>query len=202
MKAMETRSRGNTSRGEKFDEAIHDADVHELPKAGQDVAEIFSEHAEFVWRSLKRLKIPVLDIDDALQEVFLVVYRRIAEYEDRGMMRAWLFSISRQIARHYHRAAGRTERRLQRLVLEGNPPDAEQVMALREAEDLVTKFLEELDENHRLVFHLSDIEGMTAPEISTALGVNLNTVYGRLRSARKRFELTLALHAGQETTER
>jgi RNA polymerase sigma-70 factor (ECF subfamily) len=75
-------------------------------------------------------------------------------------------------------------------------------MALREAEDLVTKFLDELDENHRLVFHLSDIEGMTAPEISTALGVNLNTVYGRLRSARKRFERTVALHAEQETAER
>jgi RNA polymerase sigma-70 factor, ECF subfamily len=202
MKTTETRSRGNTSAGEKFDEAIHDGEVHQLPKAGRDVAEIFSEHAEFVWRSLKRLKIPVLDIDDALQEVFLVVYRRIEEYEDRGMMRAWLFSISRQIARHYHRAATRTERRLQRLVLEENPPNAEHVMALREAEDLVTKFLDELDENHRLVFHLSDIEGMTAPEISTALGVNLNTVYGRLRSARKRFERTVALRAEQETTER
>ena len=188
MKTMETRSRAHAE--------------HDEPRSRQDVAKVFAEHGDFVWRSLKRLKIPPLDIDDALQEVFLVVYRRVSEYEDRGMMRAWLFSISRQIARHYHRSAGRTERRLRRLVLEPDPPDAEQVMARREAEELVTKFLDELDENHRLVFHLSDIEGMTAPEIAAALEVNLNTVYGRLRSARKRFERAIALHMEREAAER
>src|SRR5262249_3351027 len=148
-KAMETRIRGNTSTGEKFDDSIPNREGSQPPESRHDVTEIFSEHAEFVWRSLKRLRIPVLDIDDALEEVFLVVYRRVADYEDRGMMRAWLFSISRQIARHYHRSAGRTENRLRRLVLEPSPPNAEEAMALREAEDLVAKFLDELDENHR-----------------------------------------------------
>ncbi len=52
-----------------------------------------------------------------------------------------------------------------------------------------------------MVFYLSDIEGLTAPEIATALDVNLNTVYGRLRLARKRFERALALRARGETTE-
>ena len=74
-------------------------------------------------------------------------------------------------------------------------------MARREAERIVTSFLEELDEPQRMVFYLSDIEGLTAPEIATALDVNLNTVYGRLRLARKRFERALALRARGETTE-
>jgi len=43
-----------------------------------------------------------------------------------------------------------------------------------------------------MVFFLSDIEGLTAPEIAAALGVKLNTVYGRLRLARKRFEKVVA----------
>ena len=200
---MEPRRRGHTSVGEIFDETIQDGDCAErIGPPAQDVAKVFAEHADFVWRSLRRLKIAQFDIDDALQEVFLVVYRRVSDYEDRGTMRAWLFSISRQVARHYHRAAGRTERRLRRLVLDHDRPDAEEVAARREAEEMVTKFLDELDENHRLVFHLADIEGLTAPEIAAALGVKLNTVYGRLRSARKRFEKAIALHAEGETSER
>ena len=160
------------------------------------VAEVFSVHADFVWRSLRQqLGVRGVDIDDAVQEVFVVVSRRLSEYEDRGLMRAWLFSISRQVARHYHRATTRAESRRRRLVVDVAAPNVEEMMARREAEDLVSEFLDELEEPQRLVFHLADIEGLTAPEIAASLGVNLNTVYARLRSARKRFERVLALRA-------
>ena len=152
------------------------------------IARVFSDQADFVWRSLRRLGVPLADADDALQEVFLVVYRRIADYEDRGFMRAWLFSISRQVSSHYHRGVKRTEERHRGLVPSGTASDAEELVARREAEQIVNGFLEELQEPQRSVFYLSDIEGLTAPEIAAALGVNLNTVYGRLRQARKRFE--------------
>src|SRR6185295_4158846 len=75
------------------------------------IAELFSEHANFVWRSLRGLGVFDADVEDAAQEVFLVVYRRLAEYEDRGLLRAWLFSISRQVASHYRRGANRADRR-------------------------------------------------------------------------------------------
>jgi RNA polymerase sigma-70 factor, ECF subfamily len=156
------------------------------------ITEVFAEHADFVWRSLRRLGVPAADVDDALQEVFLVVYRRLAEYEDRGFMRAWLFSISRQVSSHYHRGVRRSEERHRGLVISTTAPDLEEVIARREAEQVVGTFLDQLDEPHRLVFHLADVEGLTAPEIATALDVNLNTIYGRLRQARKRFERLLA----------
>ena len=57
---------------------------------------------------------------------------------------------------------------------------------------MVRSFLDELDEPQRIVFYLADIEGLTAPEIVAAVGVNLNTVYARLRLARKRFERAMA----------
>ena len=169
--------------------------------AAARIARIFSEHADFVWRSLRRLGVGAADVDDALQEVFLVVHRRLAQYEDRGLMRAWLFSISRQVSSHYHRGLKRSEARHRGLVLTSNPADPEEALARREAERLVNAFLEELDEPQRLVFCLADIEGLTAPEIASALDVNLNTVYGRLRQARKRFEHLLAerTQEGQST---
>jgi RNA polymerase sigma-70 factor (ECF subfamily) len=156
------------------------------------IAQIFSEQADFVWRSLRRLGVPAADADDAVQEVFLVVFRRIAQYEDRGLMRAWLFSISRQVASHYHRGAKRTEERHRGLVISTMAPDLEEVVARHEAEQVVNAFLDELEEPQRLVFYLADIEGLTAPEIAAALEVNLNTIYGRLRQARKRFEQLVA----------
>ena len=173
---------------------------HQVSPPSRQLEEVFAAHADFVWRSLRRLGVRFADVDDAVQEVFLVVYRRVADYEDRGLMRAWLFSISRQVASHYHRAASRAENRRQRLVVDAAAPDLEDVMARREAERIVTSFLEELDEPQRMVFYLSDIEGLTAPEIAAALDVNLNTVYGRLRLARKRFERALAERARGETT--
>jgi RNA polymerase sigma-70 factor (ECF subfamily) len=171
--------------------------VEASPQADK-VREVFSNHADFVWRALRRLGVAAADADDALQEVFLVVFRRIAEYEDRGLIRAWLFTISRQVASHYHRGASRAESRREGLVLELAGADLEESLARREAERLVRGFLEALDEPPRMVVYLSDIEGMTAPEIAAALGVKLNTIYGRLRLARKRFEQAIARRANAE----
>jgi RNA polymerase sigma-70 factor (ECF subfamily) len=160
------------------------------------LASIFQEHADFVWRALRRLGVPAGDVDDALQEVFLVVHRRLADYEDQGHMRAWLFSISRQIASHYHRAQKRRHDREQHSIERSAPLDQDQVLARREAEHLVNTFLEGLDEPRRLVFYLSDVEGLPAPEIAVALGMNVNTVYGRLRQARARFEEAVQAFGG------
>lgn len=170
----------------------------EASPQGELVKEVFAEHANFVWRSLRRLGVASGDVDDALQEVFLVVFRRIAEYEDRGLIRAWLFTISRQVASHYHRGVTRAETRRQGLVLDAAAADLEESLARREAERVVHAFLAELDEPQRMVFYLADVEGLTAPEIAAALAVNLNTVYGRLRLARKRFERALARRAEGE----
>src|SRR5262245_41974643 len=92
----------------------------ERPGAAQ-IAKIFAEHADFVWRSLRRLGVPTADVDDALQEVFLVVHRRLDGYEDRGLMRAWLFSISRQVSSHYHRGVRRSEERHRGIVVSAVP---------------------------------------------------------------------------------
>ena len=156
-----------------------------------EIAEVFSAHADFVWRSLRRLGVPSADADDALQEVFLVVHRRLPEYEDRGLMKAWLFSIARQISSHYHRGVKRTEERHRGLV-STTAPDVEEVVALREAESFVSTFMDELEEPQRMVFYLSDIEGLRATEIAAALSMNLNTVYARLRRARLLFERAVA----------
>ena len=168
-----------------------------LPSSTERIAQLLSLHADFVWRSLRSLGVPEADAEDAAQEVFLVVYRRMADYEDRGLLRAWLFSISRQVASHYHRGANRADRRHRALIADTAGHDVEELFARREAAGLVNAFLDELDEPQRTAFYLADVEGMTAPEIAAALGIKLNTVYGRLRLARKRFEKAVAMQEAE-----
>jgi RNA polymerase sigma-70 factor (ECF subfamily) len=158
------------------------------PEPTLDFARVFDAHATFVWRVLRRLGVPDADAEDAVQDVFIVVHAKRREYEERGSIRSWLFAISRQVASHRRRSVARRERT--RASLPEAPPQANpQELAMRgEAVALVQAFLSQLDEPQAIVFYLADVEGMTAPEIAGALDVNLNTVYGRLRVARQRFE--------------
>jgi RNA polymerase sigma-70 factor (ECF subfamily) len=162
-------------------------------------AEIFQTHADFVWRSLRRLGLSAADAEDALQEVFLVVYRRLDSYEERGVMRAWLFTISRQVANHYRRGAARSERKQQAIAREElSQDDPHDAFVRGESVALVRALLSDLSEPQAMVFWLAEIEEMTMPEVATALGVNLNTAYGRLRLARKRFEQLLRERSDRE----
>jgi RNA polymerase sigma-70 factor (ECF subfamily) len=155
---------------------------------------IYEEHFDFVWRSLRRLGIPDAQLDDAVQDVFVVVHRRLGEFEGRSTMKTWLFGIALRVASVHRRTAAR--RPTEPLV--EDPPDqtanplADTLTEAAEAARLVRELLECLDEDRRAVFVLAELEEMTAPEISAALGVNLNTVYSRLRLARRDFDAALA----------
>ncbi|MET0284856.1 MAG: sigma-70 family RNA polymerase sigma factor [Polyangiales bacterium] len=171
------------------------------PLAGVDreLAVMFDRHASFVWRVLQLLGVPRSDVDDALQEVFLIVLRKLPEYEERGGAKAWLFTIARQVASHARRA---TQRRLRRErgdeLAPGAPEDPHSALERSEATRFVEAFLSKLDERQATVFHLAEVEGMSAPEIADCLGVGVNTVYGRLRLAREQFERALQRQRGQE----
>jgi RNA polymerase sigma-70 factor (ECF subfamily) len=161
--------------------------LHPEGKADEFV-DVFGAHVDFVWRALRRLGVADADAEDALQDVFIVVYRKLHEYEERGTIRGWLFAISRQVACHYRRTQARRQRR------ESIPPrvagddDPHRAAMRREAVAIVQEFLAQLDEERAIVFYLSEVEGMAAPEIASSLGANLNTVYGRLIMSRKQFE--------------
>ncbi len=152
----------------------------------------------FAWRNLRRLGVPEGQLRDAAQDVFLVVHRRLHEFEGRGTVRSWLYSIVVRVAAQYRR----THRRKHLGAVEdahllvdskrlGPEQDAQQNESLR----LLLELLHELDPGKREAFVLAELEGMTAPEIATALGVKLNTVYSRLRAARS--ELRQALRQRQ-----
>jgi RNA polymerase sigma-70 factor (ECF subfamily) len=156
--------------------------------------ELYVEHFTFVWRNLRRLGVADAALSDAAQDVFLVVHRRLADFEPRAALRSWLYSIVVRVARQHRRGARRKpveplDDATHCPVAPGLGPEqlAEQSEALRR---LLT-LLEELDDSKREAFVLSELENLTAPEIAAILGVNVNTIYARVRAARRELESAL-----------
>jgi RNA polymerase sigma-70 factor (ECF subfamily) len=149
---------------------------------------LYDEHFAFVWRSLKRLGVPVEALDDAVQDVFMVALRRRADFRGQSSERTWLFGIAHNVA-HEQRRKQRRASVHEDLDEELSAPHPSPLDALTTAEALrfVRSFLETLDEERRAVFVMMELEQMPAPEVARALGVNLNTVYSRRRAARLEF---------------
>lgn len=157
-----------------------------------EFASLYHRNHGFVWRVLRRLGVPPAALDDATQEVFVVVHRRRHDLREDASIRSWLFGIARRVAADAHRGKARRDRKHDALPPPADAPPLDDELARSEAAEFVRAFLERLDEGHRMVFALSDIEGMTGPEIAEALDLKLNTVYSRLRKARLDFERAVA----------
>ena len=165
----------------------------------QELARWFRDHSLFVWRVLRRLGLDAQSAEDAMQDVFMVVHRRMAEFDpNRGSARAWLFAIARRVAAHSRRADSRRALRLRSVPEPAAPPSPEELASRRRAAALVNDALERLDEPHRMVVYLAQIEEMTAPEIAAATGLPLNTVYSRIRNGRKKLARVLEKLDGED----
>jgi RNA polymerase sigma-70 factor, ECF subfamily len=154
---------------------------------------VYGQNVQFVWRVLRGMGVSDALVEDAVQDVFVVVHRRLAQFDGRHAIRTWLFAIAYRVAREHMRRARRVRQQepLEHQLRDAAPmPDesAERSQALR----VLSELLDRLDDEKRAVLVLTDIEGMTAQEIAAATGVGLNTVYTRLRRARLALNQMLA----------
>lgn len=160
---------------------------------------VYRDHAAYVWRVGRAIGVSDLYIDDVVHDVFLVVQRRLGDFDPRRSMRAWLAGITRRVAGHLARKLERERRRL--AALPAPPPEPTPLDAAQksDAARLMQRFLDRLDPDKRLAFVLLDIEGLTAREVALASGTNPRTVYSRARAARDLFARFVAeLESSQE----
>ena len=152
---------------------------------------LYTEHYDFLWRCALRLGAPPANVEDVVQEAFVVALRRYdrAGFEgpDAARVSTWLFAILHNVLRNHARSEQRRRARLELIAVDQptrSPMHADTSLGLR----LLDEFLTELEPDRRAVFVLSELEGMRGPEIAQALGVNANTIRSRLRAARHAFE--------------
>jgi RNA polymerase sigma-70 factor (ECF subfamily) len=138
---------------------------------------------DFVWRVLARCGVPDEQLEDATQEVFVIMHRRWGAWGS-GPQRAWLYGVTRRVASTQHRTRQRRHRKLAALPTPPEAPRADERLEDQHRLELLAHTLEQLDAERRDVFVLVELEGLSAPEVALALGCKLNTVYSRLRRAR------------------
>lgn len=164
---------------------LDDSDVIEIPSFD----EVYEQHVAFVWRTLRAFGVMDAQLEDATQDTFVVVHRRLPEWEGRAAITTWLFAIARRVACSYRRkrdqAAQRTTPIDETLA---DSTDTFAALSRAQAAATVMAILDTLDEDKRIVFALVELEQMSVPDVARVLELNLNTAYSRLRLARTAFE--------------
>ncbi len=151
--------------------------------------ELYRANFAFVWRSLCRLGCPRVEVADAAQDVFLVAYRKLGDFEGRSSLRTWLFGICYRHVLERRRVAARHRVAAPEVVdalTDGAPSQAE-LVELGEQKATLERILDQLSVEQRAVFTLHELEGLEGEDIATVLGIPLGTAYSRLRSARAVF---------------
>ena len=161
----------------------------QVTDAPPKLEEIYSEHFDHVWHTLRRLGIRHADLSDKVHDVFLVVHRRLCDFDTSRTVRPWLTGIAYRVAADERRLAkNRREVISDKVDLERHATESPEALTARsEARELISAGLERLPIDQRVVVIMSDIDGLGGPEIADALGVPQNTVYSRLRLGRKKF---------------
>jgi len=148
-----------------------------------------------LWRTLQRLGVPGPDLDDCLQEVLLVVHRRLHTFDPaRAKLTTWLFGIClRVVKRHRRRFAARREvpmTQAPEAIARGTPEDE---LDGAQARQTLERILAAMDVEKRATLVLFELEGLKTEAIAELMGVPLGTVHSRLHAARKQLLRKLTL---------
>ncbi len=162
---------------------------------------IYDEHVSFVWKALRKLGVRESDLPDAVQDVFVVVHRKLPEFEGRSKVSTWLFGIAMRVARdrqrlaHVRRQVGDEEAVL---AFADESADVGAEAERRQAAAMLEAILDSLPLEQRAVFTLFEIDGMSGDAIAELLAIPLGTVYSRLRLAREAFQRSVARIRAQQ----
>ncbi len=155
---------------------------------------LYERHYAFVARTVRRLGVAEEAVEDVCQEVFVVIYRRLSEFEGRSKLETWIYRIvanavrnqartQRRKAPHSRSAAGAVDPE----ILEATEPGPEANLGRTRAAELARNILMSMSEPKRMAFVLVELEGMSYAEAATALAETFDTVRARVRAARVEF---------------
>jgi RNA polymerase sigma-70 factor (ECF subfamily) len=153
--------------------------------------EAYRSYAQDAARWARHLGGATIDVEDVVQDVFLVVIRRLASYRGDARFTTWLFEITRKVvANHRRRQRWRFWRTGTREELANLPSHLRDPLAELERQQagaLFYRALDKLPEKYRTVLVLFEIEGLSTHEIADLCHLNWSTVKVQLHRARDRF---------------
>jgi RNA polymerase sigma-70 factor (ECF subfamily) len=168
------------------------ADTGQRADVPLDAGTLFEQHAQTVARFAQRLGGPRCDVEDVVQEVFLVVQRRVSEFRQQAKVTTWLYRITENVVRQRRRRE-RLRRWLPRsgddalARAESNRPTPVEELERRQAEAIVYRVLDRMRTPARNLLILFELEGMSGEQIAELTGVKPTTVWVQLHRARAQF---------------
>jgi RNA polymerase sigma-70 factor (ECF subfamily) len=157
---------------------------------------LFRLHAPFVARFLFRLGVRPDGIEDAVQEVFLVVHRQGGYRAGAAKPTSYLANLAVYAAAEYRRRQRARMAREADEVVEDHPSDRSdpvQVLETHESLRRLQDALDRLEPDLRTTLVLVELEGETCASIAAAMSIPVGTVYWRLHQARKKFQRALEI---------
>jgi RNA polymerase sigma factor (sigma-70 family) len=170
------------------------ADISECTgEASAQFTDTYLRERRYLLNLVRRLGVPQADLEDAVQDVFLIFHSRFLDIERGAELRFWLSAVAVRICAHRRRSIARrriarsseSERALEELVdTTQHPPDESSLE--NEQRRLLAAAVARLDDSKQRVFILAELEQRTGKEIAALTRVSRNTVASRLRIARSR----------------
>lgn len=156
----------------------------------QSATELFRQHARFIARFVVRYGVDVVDVDDVVQEVFLIAHGHGGYRPGPAKPRSWLAAIAVRIASsHRRKLRARAFSRGGSEPVELAASDAPSPEVRVELDDEMLRLhaaLRTLPPEHRLTFILFELEDEPCSSIAAVTGVPIGTVHSRLHVARRR----------------
>jgi len=154
---------------------------------------VYEQHLDHVWHSARRLGVEPSSLEDVVQEVFIAVHRQLPGFEGRSTLRTWLYGITLHVVRNHRRRQRRKpiDVSASAAIALDHEPDSERrrpdvAAERRDDQAQLTRVLEALPDELREVLVMAELQEMTGPEIASVMGLKPATVYGRLRTARRK----------------
>jgi RNA polymerase sigma-70 factor (ECF subfamily) len=146
-------------------------------------------HFDGLWRFVRRLGVPEVDVDDAIQEVIEITAGRLADIAPERE-RSFMFGTAFRVGSERRRRVTSRREVSEEALLDSEDPSAspDALLDQARARALLEEILRSMPTDLRAVFTLYEIEEMTMAEIAELLSLPPGTVASRLRRAREKFE--------------
>jgi RNA polymerase sigma-70 factor (ECF subfamily) len=155
------------------------------------LAEVYRDYYQTVAHWAWHLGGPDVEAEDAVQEIFLIVSRKMAHFRGEAHFASWLYAITRKVvANHRRRQRWRFWRdkspsRIDRVASPALDPCAH--LEQQQARVHLYRILDRLPEKYRMVLVLFELESMSTKEIAEICQTKLSTVKVQLHRAREMF---------------
>ncbi len=154
--------------------------------ASCDPAELFRTLASAVYGYAMRVLGVAADAEEVLSETFLRVCEKKEQYDGRGSLRAWVFSIAHRLCMDVLRRKGKLARPVSLPEQLASAEPSPTVLSERhEQQAIIVAVVEKLPAEQKEVVMLKIYGGLTFREISETLDIPLNTALGRMHQALK-----------------